>query len=189
MRTADQIKSELIQLRFTKRIPLSKIAEDSRCSPQSVIQAMKLEASETIQRRLDAYLDAKNLHVVTKETKLLNSIEHMNRELWIEFKAHSIPMKDVALMPAWRQERLRLAMDWRLKKLLRERVEKEIGKPLKFSDGESYWRIKAKILTRKGELPAYRKSPYRYRPRSMGEGGDLQPHQDKNRKPSRLVGR
>lgn len=150
MRTAGEIKTALIKLRFAKRLPLIKIADDSRCSPKQVMEAMKLEASEVIQRRLDAYLDAGQLHVHVKGSRMLFRIERMQNELWREFSARSLPVRDVALLPVDRQIRLMHAMDWRLKKLLRERVKNQTGIEVHFADGQSYWRCRQKVLERSG---------------------------------------
>lgn len=189
MRTADEIKKALIHLRFTKRLALANIAQDSRCSPYHVMLAMKCEASEIIQRRLDAYLDAKHLHVYDRKSDLLDQIERMTNELAREYQARSLPMKDVKLMSVDQQTRLRDAMDWRLKRLLRERIQKDYGIEIYFSDAERYWRCKAKVQVREGKLAPDRKSPYRYRPSSVGEGGDLLTRKNKNRKPPGVVDR
>lgn len=188
MRSPGEVKTALIQLRWGKKLPLVKIAKDSGCTPRQLMDAMQMTASETICRRIDAYLDAKHLHVYEKSTKLLYKIEQMREELWREFKAKSLPMRDVQLMPKDRQIRLANAMDWRLKRLLREKVEKEHQIQIHFEDSASYWRCKAKILTREGKLAPHRKSPYRYGPRAVGEKLDLQPGANKNRKPARVLG-
>lgn len=152
MRTAGQIKAELIRLRFDRkfRLPLAKIAKDARCSPPQLISAMKLEATEVILRRLDAYLDAAHLHVHTKGSRLLYQIERLSDEMWRQWGARSLPMRDVQLMPRERQLRLHTAMHWRAKRLLRLEFKKETGVDLKLADGLSYWKAKAKAEARKG---------------------------------------
>lgn len=170
MRTAGEIKTELIKLRFAKRLPLLKVAEDSRCTVQQVMSAMKLEATEVILRRLDAYLDAGHLHVHIKGTRRLFRIERMKDELWRQFQARSLPMQDVQLMPPDRQIRLMHAMDWRLKHLLRERVKKETGIDLHFADGLSYWHCRAKVLAREGKLVTKRNPHYLHRPGAVVKG-------------------
>lgn len=169
MRTAGEIKKELIFLRFdkTKRLPLVKIAKDSRCSPVQVMDAMRMIASETIQRRLDAYLDAKDLHVKSKDTMRLRKIENLTRELWNEYEARSLPVKDVMLLSPARQERLLIAMEWRAKRLLREKFHKETGVEIHFSDGLNYWRCKTQAATRQGKLSENRNNHYRYGPRPV----------------------
>lgn len=152
MRSAGQIKTELLRLRFDRkfRLPLAVIAKDARCSPPQVISAMKLEATETILRRLDAYLDAGHLHQHRKGTRLLYQIERLSDEMYREWGARSLPMRDVQLMPAERQRRLLTAMNWRAKRLLRLEFLKETGVELKLADGLSYWKAKAKAEARKG---------------------------------------
>lgn len=152
MRSAGEIKRELLKLRFDRkfRLPLSLIAKDSRCTPQQVISAMKLEATETVQRRIDAYLDAGHLHEHRKGTRLLYRIERMSDELYREFGARSLPMRDIQLMPVERQKRMLVAMHWRAKRLLRRKFFEETGAELRLSDGLSYWRAKTRALSRKG---------------------------------------
>ena len=157
MRSAGQIKTELIRLRFDRkfRLPLAVIAKDSRCSPPQVISAMKLEATEVILRRLDAYLDAGDLHVHKKGTRLLYQIERLSDELYREFGARSLPMRDVQLMPTERQRRLHTAMHWRAKRLLRGVFLKETGVELRLADGLSYWKAKIKAQARKGLVASH----------------------------------
>lgn len=157
MRTAGQIKTELIRLRFDRkfRLPLAKIAKDARCSPPQIISAMKLEATETILRRLDAYLDAGHLHTHTKGSRLLYQIERLSDEMWREWRARSLPMRDVQLMPTERQRRLLTAMHWRAKRLLRLEFKEETGIELKLADGLSYWKAKAKAQARKGVVASH----------------------------------
>lgn len=152
MRTPQQIKDALVFLRFdkSKRLSLAQICRDSRCQSRQVTDAMTLNASETVLRRLDAYLDAGQLHEVHKESRLLNRIEYLKNELFREYAARSIPMEDVMRLPLDRQRRLFNAMEWRAKRLLREKVEKEAGARLHFSDGLPYWRCKAKVVARGG---------------------------------------
>lgn len=153
MRTPLEIKHELQVLRFDRTrggLSLAQMAKDSRCSTKQITEAMALNASETILRRLDAYLDAGHLHSISKTSALLNRIEFLKNELYREYQARSIPMEDVMRLPRDRQIRLFNAMDWRAKRLLREKVEKETGSKIHFSDGLSYWRCKAKVISRGG---------------------------------------
>ncbi|HLZ34266.1 MAG TPA: hypothetical protein VKP13_09620 [Nitrospira sp.] len=123
---------------------------------------MRLQASETVQRRLDAYLDAKHLHERPKNSELLYRIERMNMELWRVYRAHSIKMTDVALLSLDRQRRLALAMNKRLKRLLREKTRKEDGYEPMFNDSESYWKCKTRVLARKGIVDTRRKPGHIY---------------------------
>lgn len=149
MRNQAEIKKHLLKLRFTDGITLVQIAKDSGCQVAQVIAAMKLEASELIQRRLDAYLDAPKLHRVTKETRLLARIENFTRELG-RWKLRTIPMRDVYLMSPDQQRRLHRAMQWRLKKHLREYVKAKKGFEPRFPDANSYWRCKAQVASKFG---------------------------------------
>jgi len=149
LRNQAEIKKHLIKLRFTDGISLVQIAKDSGCQVAQVIAAMKLEASELILRRLDAYLDAPKLHHATKETRLLGKIENMSREIG-RWKLRTIPMRDVRLMSTDQQQRLFRAMNWRLKKHLREYVKAKKGFEPRFPDANSYWRCKAQVAAKFG---------------------------------------
>ena len=164
MRSAAQIKQELLKLRFTLKLPLKKISDDSRCSPHQIMQAMQLNASETIQRRIDAYLDAKTLHHHDRESRLLSEIERLSYEMFKFLGVRNIPMRDVYIMPVDKQKRLFTAMNWRAKRLLREKIEQETGEPVYFPDGKTYWSCKASFYTRNGEFITHRKSHHRQRP-------------------------
>jgi hypothetical protein len=172
VRTAGEIKTSLIFLRFdkSKRLPLSQIAKDSRCSPPQIMQAMRLEATETVLRRLDAYLDAKNLHETTRESRLMRVIEDFSEELFREFDARSIPQKDVALLSIDRQKRLRIAMEWRLKRLLREDFARQTQREINFADGLTYWRCKAKAISKGWEPRAHGNFGRRDGPSPVGKG-------------------
>ena len=149
MRSAVEIKKHLLKLRFTDKMPLAQIAKDSGCQIKQVIQCMQLDASELVQRRLDAYLDAGHLHKVTKETRLLEQIANASRELG-RWKLRTIPMRDVRLMSTDQQKRLFRAMNWRLKKHLREYVKAKKGFEPRFPDANSYWRCKAAVAAKYG---------------------------------------
>ena len=183
MRTAAQIKHELQKLRFDKdyRLSLAQIAKDSRCSTRQITEAMSLDASETILRRLDAYLDAGHLHELTRTSKLLNKIEFLKNELFREYAARSIPMEDVMRLSKDRQIRLFNAMEWRAKRLLREKIEKETGAKFHFSDGLSYWRCKAKILTRAGIVFKDGNPRRSDGSRAVGKGHHVQPRANPDR--------
>ncbi len=145
MRTAGQIKRELIDLIWRKRLPKVKIAEDSRCSMFQLWSALKLEATETVLRRMDAYLDAGDLHKHVKGSRLLSRMEMLRDEMWYQFDAQSLPMADFMLMPVDKQKLIYLRMHMRAKKLLREKYEKVTGTKIYFSDGATYWKCKEKL--------------------------------------------
>jgi hypothetical protein len=189
MRTAGDIKRGLIELRFgRKKLPLAKIAQDAGCTPRHVIAAMKMEATEVIQRRLDAYLDAGHLHRYEKHTRLLWELEQMTRELVNEYHVRTLPMRDIQNLPPERQQRMKNAMSWRLKTLLREKWKAEHGSEIHFLDSQSYWTCKAKVLTREGKLAPDRKPHHRLWTRPMGKSGDLQSRKDQNRRNPRVLG-
>lgn len=170
MRRLTEIKTSLIKLRFKDGIPLAQIAKDSHCTPQQVMQAMQLEASETIFRRLDAYLDAGDLHKVTKDTKRTARIEWLTKELRQVYDLNTLPMRDIYLMSPEKQKRLEIAMNHRLKKALRERIQAETGKVIWFADSESYRRCKAKMAARFGELATKRNVHRSNRPGPVVQG-------------------
>ena len=178
MRSAGEIKRQLQVLRFSKKLPLDKIAKDSRCTVQQVIQAFKLEASELILRRLDAYLDAGKLHVITQETKRAYAIERMSNELWFVWGLHTMKMSDVYLLSVDRQKRLQIAMNWRLKRALRGYVKEKTGKEPLFPDSATYWRCKAKVAAEIGFVAPKRVLPGGDGARSVVQAGGVHSHQD-----------
>ena len=97
-------------------------------------------------------------------------IERMTYEFWRFWEAKTLPMQYIYAMNVEKQHRLRTAMRWRLKKLLRERVEKETGKEPHFPDGASYWRLKERFY-RDGQFHAPDRKPDRGAgPGAVGEG-------------------
>lgn len=149
LRSAGQIRDALILLRFKKRIPFAKIMRDAGVNPDQLKAAYAMEASETVQRRLDAYLDAGQLHHVDSLTALQERIKEMTRELWNTYKAQSIPIDDVARLSPDKQKQLAHNMNYRLKKLLREKMEREHpGTKFYFADGEPYWKAKKRMEAR-----------------------------------------
>lgn len=148
MRSAGEIKTELLKLRDLKHLPYSKMATDSRCSKAQIVTALKLEATEDVLRRLDAYLDAKHLHVQKKGSDLLYRIEQMDRELWREYGART---KHILTVQDWsedRQKRHAAAMDHRLKCLLREKYQRVHNTKVVLPDGVNYWQCKAYVERR-----------------------------------------
>ena len=182
MRSAAQIKRELLTLRFGKKLPMDKIAKDSRCTVQQVIQALQLDASELIQRRIDAYLDAGGLHKITQETKRVYAIERMSNELYFVWGMKTMRMDDVYLLSPQQQERLKNAMNMRLKRALRAYVTEKTGKEPFFPDSSSYWRCKARVAAEIGVV-----APKRVLHRRDGKGPVVQdrglhPDQDAQRR-------
>ena len=112
MRSPGEIKTELLKLRDLKHLPYSQIEEDSRCSKPQIVSALKLEATEDVLRRLDAYLDAKHLHLPKRSnSELLYRIEQMDRELYREFGAKTKHILTVQGMSVEQQKRLAGAME------------------------------------------------------------------------------
>ena len=142
MRAPGEIKTELLKLRDLKHLPYAKMEEDSRCSRPQILSALKLEATEDVQRRLDAYLDAKHLHVQKKDSELLYRIEQLDRELYREYGAKTKHILTVQSMSVEQQKRLFSAMDYRAKMLLKERLERDYGARIRFPDGINYWKCK-----------------------------------------------
>ena len=124
-----------------------------------------------ILRRLDAFMDAKNLHRPEKHSKRLTEIERMTYELRKQWNQKSIPVQWVYSMPVEKQERLKTAMHWRLKRLLREFVTKELGSEPYFPDGATYWSLKSKILAWGEIKPSYRESHRGKRARPVVQNG------------------
>lgn len=154
MRTAGQIKRELIDLIWRKRLPKSKIADDARCSMYQLWSVLKMEATENVLRRFDAYLDAKDLHHHVKGSRLLSKIEMLADEMYHQFDAPSLPTKDFALMPVDKQRYIYARMHMRAKRLLRDYYEKSTGGKIQFSDGTTYWHCKDKLKARGFTFPA-----------------------------------
>lgn len=160
MRSQGEIKRELIRLRWTAKVPIKDIADRAGVGVQQIIKAMQLEASESVLRRLDAFLDAKHLHVVEKNSRLLYEIERLSYELWRFHGQNTLPMSYIYPMPVEKQRRLKIAIQWRLKKLLREKLEKEAGRTFRIPDGANYWKLKEYYYP-KGELRPMDRKPDR----------------------------
>lgn len=170
MRSQGDIKRELLRLRFTVNLPLKKIADDSGCSVEQIKAAMRLEGTESVCRRLDAYMDAKKMHVLTRESKLLSKIENMTFELMRFWNAKTLPMRAIYNMKLNQQHRLAIAMEWRLKRLLREKVLEKTGREPRFADGASYWKCKEKVYVRGEFISAFREPDHRQGKSPMGQG-------------------
>ena len=171
MRSAEEIRSAILRLRDVKRLPYTYMTECSRCSREQIISAFRLEATEDVLRRLDAYLDATHLHNLRKDTKLLREIEDLDRELYREYKAKSLHPLTIQKMSADQQKRLLNAMHYRAKNLLRDKIEKDTGVRLLFSDGLDYWQTKKKAAERGAAVVAPNRKSHRFsRPRPVGQG-------------------
>lgn len=173
MRSAGQIRAELLKLRMENRLSLADLGRRSRCSTGHIAAALRMDASETILRRLDAFLDAKDLHEPDKSSATLDRIERMTDELRWMYGARSIPMRDVMRLSPTKQQALARKMNWRLKRLLREKVQKDYGFEPFLPDSESYWKSKTKVLARVGVLAPYRKPDSGSREGPVAQNGQI----------------
>lgn len=148
MRSATDIRTQLLRLRDVNQLTLNYIADTSRCTPFEVRRALGLDGSEATLRKLDAFLDAPQLHVIKKNTGLLYRIEKLDSEMWREYRAKNLHPLTIQAMSVNQQKRLLNAMDNRAKMLLRDKVKEETGVALKFPDGLNYWQCKAKARAR-----------------------------------------
>jgi hypothetical protein len=180
LRSAVEIKKEILRLRFTNRMPLAQIAKDSGCQVKQVVQAMQLDASELVLRRLDAYLDAPKLHKVSKETVLLERLAHATRELG-RWQLRTIPMRDVQLLSTDKQKRLYRAMQWRLKKALREHVKAIKGWEPRFADSASYHKCLAEMASKHGIVAPERVFHGRDGAGPVVQAGGVHPRGDQGR--------
>lgn len=144
MRSAGEIKKQLLILRDLKHLPRAHICENSRVSLFQLTQALRLEATEDILRKLDAYLDAKHLHVRKKNSERIYRFEMYDRELYCQYKAKSIHALTFQDMSIHQQDRMLAAMDYRCKRLLSEKLARE-GKPVRLPDGLNYWKCRELI--------------------------------------------
>lgn len=161
MRGAPDIRRLLLQLRDRNRLPYRVMSERSRCTEAQIISALRLEATEDVLRRLDAFLDAPKLHAATNDNRRLYQYEQYNRELWDEYDARTLHPLTFAAKSVDGQRRLLNAIDQRLKNLLAEKIFKESGIRLKFSDGLTYWQAKRKARERGASVGAQDAKPYR----------------------------
>lgn len=154
MRSAAEIRAQVLHLRDVNHLPMTYIADTSRCSTFEVWQALKLDASETTLRKLDAFLDATHLHVVKKESQILYRIEQLNREMFKRFKARNLHPLTVQDMSFNQQRRLLNAMDSRAKQLLQAEVLEKHSVKMIFPDAYTYWQCAAKVRRRYGTVRA-----------------------------------
>lgn len=129
-------------------MPYTVLSERSRCSRLEIINALRFEASEDTLRRLDAFLDAPQLHEHRKETRLLWAIEQLDRELYKEYGVHSMHPMRVQKMSVDRQKRHLLALDFKAKSCFVQMIYVETGLTFKIPDGQSYWQFKIKCVRR-----------------------------------------
>jgi hypothetical protein len=148
MRSAGDIKREILRLRDEKQIPYSRMEEDSRVSRRQILTALALEATEDVQRKLDAYLDAPHLHVFRKESALMFKFEDLDREMYRRYGLKNLHPLTFQKMSQRAKLRLLNAMHWRAKKALQDETEKQFGwRPL-LPDSLNYWQCAEKVARR-----------------------------------------
>ena len=148
MRTPGEIRTQLLKLRDIRHIPYAHLSENSRCSRGQLISALKLEATEDVLRRLDAYLDATHLHVARRDSEDLYAYEKYSTELFRVFGCKTIHPLTFQNYSADRRKRMLSAIDYRCKELLRA-VIKASGERLSLPDGYNYWRCKDYLRKRR----------------------------------------
>lgn len=168
MRSAGEIKKELLKLRDLKHLPRAHICENARVSLHQFTSALRLEATEDVLIKLDAYLDAKHLHVRKKNSERIYRFERYDRELYMNYRAKSIHALTFQDMSADQQDRMLAAMDYRLKRLLAEKLERE-GVRVRLPDGLNYWKCKD-LIEKKQALVVKKRDPGRVlRPGPVGK--------------------
>ena len=168
MRSAGEIRKELLKLRDLKHLPRSHICESARVSLHQFNTALKMEATQDTLIRLDAYLDAPHLHIRKKHSERIYRFEQYDRELYCQYGAKSKHVLSFQDMSKDQQDRMLSAMDYRCKRLLAEKLERD-GVRLRLPDGLNYWKCK-ELYERKKALVATNRNPRRvFRPGTMGK--------------------
>lgn len=168
MRSAGEIRKELLKLRDLNHLPRAHICESARVSLHQFNTALKMEATQDTLIRLDAYLDAKHLHVHRKNSERIYRFERYDRELYCQYGAKNKHVLTFQNMSKDQQDRMLAAMDYRCKRLLAEKLERE-GVRLRLPDGLNYWQCK-ELYQRKQALVAKNRDPRRVlRPCAMGK--------------------
>lgn len=147
MRSAGEIRTELLKLRDLKRLPYAHIEENSRCSRAQITAALRMEATEDVLRKLDAYLDAKHLHEARKDSEELYQYERYSNELFRCYGARTVHPGTFQNYSRDRKKRMLAAMDFRCKQLFAE-VMRRTGSDARLPDGLNYWKCKEYIRKR-----------------------------------------
>jgi hypothetical protein len=147
VRSAGEIRTELLKLRDLRRLPYAHIEENSRCSRAQLVSALKLEATEEVLRKLDAYLDAKHLHQAQKDSQDLFNYERYSNELFRCYGAKTVHPNTFANFSPDRRRRMLDAMDYRCKRLFVEVIQRT-GNRVILPDGANYWRCKDYVRKR-----------------------------------------
>lgn len=148
MRSPGEIKRAILTLRDQKQIPYVRMEEDSRCSRRQILSALALDATEDVQRKLDAYLDATHLHVYRKESELMYRFEDLDREMYKRYGLKNLHPLTFQKMSQRAKLRLLNAMHWRAKKALQDETQKQFNwRPL-LPDSLNYWQCAEKVARR-----------------------------------------
>ena len=134
-------------MRDLKHLPRSHICEMSRVSIHQLITALKLEATEDVLRKLDAFLDAPHLHVKKKNSERIFRFERYDRELYMRWGAKSVHALTFQDMSQHQQDRMLSAMDYRCKRLLAEELARNNVR-IRLPDGLNYWKCKELVEKR-----------------------------------------
>jgi len=159
MRSAGEIRTELLKLRDLRHLPKAHICENARVSAHELISAFKLEATELTLLKLDAYLNAPQLHVRKKHSERIYRFEQYDRELYMRWKAKSIHVLTFQDKTRDEQERTLSAMDYRCKRLMIEEYARK-GIALCIPDGLNYWKAR-KYVEEKQALVAKKRDASR----------------------------
>lgn len=169
MRPQAEIRKHILRIRDKNELPLTLISERSRCTIDEIRAVLRLEGREETLIRLDAFLDAPDLHVQKQETRLLYQIEELDRELYREFGLRTMHPLKVQRMSAEKQKRYYNALDFKGKCCFVQMMYVETGLKFKIPDGQSYWQFKVKCLRRAQAVRAGDRNPDDFPgPRPMG---------------------
>ncbi len=149
MRPPHLIRREILRLRDVEKLTTVTICERSRVSRTEIINCFKMQATEETLRRLDAFLDAKKLHVRPRaQTLLAHDYEKLSRELWRWFK---MPTVTPATFERWdhhRQKKYVNGITSVANKLWQRKLLDEHAIVVKVPDGATYWNFKARCVHR-----------------------------------------
>ncbi len=126
-------------------------------SPFQLVSALKLEATQDVLIKLDAFLDAKHLHSKKKHSERIYRFEQYDRELYMRWKAKSVHVLTFQNMSMHQQDRMLSAMDYRCKRLLAEELART-GVQLRLPDGLNYWKCR-ELFEKKQALVAKKRDP------------------------------
>lgn len=156
MRSAAEIRTGILRIRDKNKLPLTIIAERSRCSRDELISAFTFDASENTLRRLDAYLDAPKLHRRKRGTSLIYKVERLSGELWKEYRVKTWHPNRVQDASRDELERYWGLINYIGKQELQRKMLKDHSLVVKVPDGEPYWLYKERCIRRLARSEAVR---------------------------------